>query len=123
LTQIFNTVLLDPIYHKFVYQGHKSEFKVIGGKCSFSADSKFETEKVVPTTWRRSRPELQTRQTSKPGIERVQALTNISRSALCCHSNETRAPIENSPNSAQLEGTPLPFPKLHPGPCGSVGMR
>ena len=29
----------------------------------------------------------------KPGIERVQALANISRSALCCHSNETRAPI------------------------------
>ena len=25
---------------------------------------------------------------------------------LCCHSNETRTPIANSPNSAQLEGTP-----------------
>jgi len=25
---------------------------------------------------------------------------------LCCHSNETRAPIANPPNSAQLEGTP-----------------
>jgi len=42
----------------------------------------------------------------KPGIERVQALADISRSALCCHSNETRAPIANPPNSAQLEGTP-----------------
>jgi len=31
---------------------------------------------------------------------------DISRSALCCHSNETRAPIANPPNSAQLEGTP-----------------
>jgi len=40
------------------------------------------------------------------GIERVQALADISRSALCCHSNETRAPIANPPNSAQLEGTP-----------------
>jgi len=41
-----------------------------------------------------------------PGIERVQELTDISRSALCCHSNETHAPIANLPNSAQLEGTP-----------------
>jgi len=30
----------------------------------------------------------------------------MSRSALCCHSNETRAPITNPPNSAQLEGIP-----------------
>jgi len=41
-----------------------------------------------------------------PGIERVQALADVSRSALCCHSNETRAPIANPPNSARLEGTP-----------------
>jgi len=31
----------------------------------------------------------------KPGIERVQALADISRSALHCHSNETRALIAN----------------------------
>jgi len=43
---------------------------------------------------------------NKPGIERLQALVDISRSALCCHSVETRAPIANPPNSAQLEGTP-----------------
>ena len=59
----------------------------------------------------------------KPAIERVQALADISRSALCCHSNETRAPIANPPNSAQLEGTPYHSPKLHPGPCSSMGMR
>jgi len=41
-----------------------------------------------------------------PGIERVQALADISRSALCCHSNETRAPIANPPDSAQLQGIP-----------------
>jgi len=41
-----------------------------------------------------------------PGTEQVQALDDISCSALCCHSNETRAPIENPPNRAQLEGTP-----------------
>jgi len=41
-----------------------------------------------------------------PGIERVRALADIARSALCCHSNETRAPIANPPNSAQLQGTP-----------------
>jgi len=36
----------------------------------------------------------------------VQALADIWSSALCCHSNETRAPIANPPNTAQLEGTP-----------------
>ena len=55
--------------------------------------------------------------------ERVQALADISRSALCCHSNETRAPIPIPPNSAQLEGTPTIPPNLHPGPNSSVGMR
>jgi len=58
-----------------------------------------------------------------PGIERVQALADISRSALCCHSNETRAPIANPPNSAQLEDTSYHSAKLHPGPYSSVGMR
>ena len=42
----------------------------------------------------------------KSGTEWVQALADVSRSALCCHSNETRAPIANPPNSAQLGGTP-----------------
>ena len=55
--------------------------------------------------------------------DRVQALADISRSALCCHSNETRAPLVNPPDSAQLEAIPLPFPNLHPGPCSSVGMQ
>jgi len=41
---------------------------------------------------------------------------------LCCHSNETHAPIANLPNCAQLEGTPYHSPKLQPGPCSSVGM-
>jgi len=44
----------------------------------------------------------------KPGIERAQALADISRSALCCHGNETRAPIAHPPNSAQLQGTFYP---------------
>jgi len=43
---------------------------------------------------------------TQPGIQRVQALADILHSALCCHSNETRAPTANPPNSAQLEGTP-----------------
>jgi len=46
----------------------------------------------------------------KPGIEREQALAGISCSALCCHSNETRAPIANLPNSVHLEGTPYHYP-------------
>jgi len=36
----------------------------------------------------------------------TKALADISRSALCCHSNETRAPIANPLTIAQLEGTP-----------------
>jgi len=60
---------------------------------------------------------------NKPGIDRVQALADISRSPLCCRSNETRSPIANPPDSAQLGGTPYHCAKLHPGPCSSVGMR
>jgi len=56
-------------------------------------------------------------------IERVQALADISRSALCCHSNETRAPIANPPNNAQLEGISYHSSMLHPGACSSVGMQ
>jgi len=40
----------------------------------------------------------------------------------CCHSNVTRAPIANPPNSAQLAGIPYSI-KLHPGLCNSVGMQ
>jgi len=42
-----------------------------------------------------------------------------------CHSNATRAPIANPPNSAQLGDIPYHASKLHPvpGPCNSVGMR
>jgi len=49
-------------------------------------------------------------QNDKPGIERVQAHADISRSALCCPSNETRAPIAYMPNSAQLGRTPYHSP-------------
>jgi len=42
----------------------------------------------------------------QPGTKRVQPLTDILCSALCCHSNKTRALIANPPNSAQWEGTP-----------------
>jgi len=44
-------------------------------------------------------------------------------SVLCCHCNKTRTPIACLPNNAQLESTPYHSPKLHPGPCSSVGMR
>jgi len=45
------------------------------------------------------------------------------RFALCCHSNTTRAPNANPPNSAQLGGIPYHSVKLHLGPCNSVDMR
>ena len=48
---------------------------------------------------------------NQPDTERVQALADISRRVQrCCHSNETRAPIANPPDSAQLEGTPYHSP-------------
>jgi len=43
--------------------------------------------------------------------------------ALCCHSNATREPIANPPNSAQLGGSIYHAAKLHPGPCSSVDVR
>jgi len=46
----------------------------------------------------------------------------VIRVALCCHSNATRALIANPPNNAQLGGSLYHAPKLHPGPCGSVGV-
>jgi len=45
------------------------------------------------------------------------------RFELCCHSNETGAPIANPPNSAQLGGSLYHATKLHPGPCSSEGVR
>ena len=44
-------------------------------------------------------------------------------SATHFHSNATRAPIANPPNSAQLGASRTTSAKLHPGPCNSVGMR
>jgi len=57
------------------------------------------------------------------GVRWVWRITAGSVFPQCCHSNATRAPIANPPNSAQLEGSPYHSPKLHPGPCNSVGMR
>ena len=45
----------------------------------------------------------------------------VSRVRVCC-SNATSAPIANPPNSAQLGGSPYHSPKLHPGPCNSMGI-
>jgi len=52
---------------------------------------------------------------NEPGTERVQVLA-FSQIAFapCCHSNETRAPIANPPNSGQL-GAPLPFRQVTSG--------
>jgi len=43
--------------------------------------------------------------------------------ALFCHSNATGAPTANPPNNVQLGGSLYHAPKLHPGPCSSVGVR
>jgi len=63
----------------------------------------------------------------KPGIERVQALADISCSAPFCRSNETRSPIANPSNTTPRTISPTKFPyhslNFHRGPCSSVGMR
>jgi len=59
-------------------------------------------QKVAKTSLR---PKNLRRQYLEPGIERVQALADTSRSALLSYSNETRAPIANPPIFAQLDGT------------------
>ena len=51
------------------------------------------------------------------------AIADISSSAICCHSNETRSLTANPHNTAQLEGNPYHSPKLHQSACSSVGMR
>jgi len=63
-------------------------------------------------------PERFHRKLWEAGIERVHFMF-----ALSCHSNATHALIANLPNTAQLGGTPYHSPKLHSGPCNSVGMR
>jgi len=62
-------------------------------------------------------------QLTKPGIERVQARADISRSALGCHSKKTRASIAKPPNSAQLEETPTTSPSYIQVRVSSGGMR
>jgi len=47
----------------------------------------------------------------EPGIERVQALTDILHSTLFYDSNESCALIANPTNSARLQGTPT-IPQL-----------
>jgi len=48
---------------------------------------------------------------AEPGIERVQALSDISRSGYVVIATKPNcAPIANPPNSAQLEGTPYHSP-------------
>jgi len=49
----------------------------------------------------------------------VQALIDISHSALCCHSNKTCAPIANLPNIAQL-GAPPTIPPRYIWVCAVV---
>ena len=60
--------------------------------------------------------------TKNRNTERLQALADILRLALCCHMNETCVPIANPPNSAQLGGT-LPFSQVTSSLCSSLGMR
>jgi len=65
---------------------------------------------------------------AQPAVRTISSYRGIDASlylgfALCCHSNATRAPIANPPNSAQLGGSLYDAHKLHPGPCSSVDVR
>jgi len=51
--------------------------------------------------------------TLQPGTERVQALADISGSALCCYSNETHALTANPPNNAQPLTIPTTYIRVH----------
>jgi len=57
-----------------------------------------------PTHARKVEKENRTKKKTRH-IEQVQTLADISRSALCCHSNESCAWIANPPNNAQLGTT------------------
>jgi len=57
------------------------------------------------------------------GVRWAWRITTGLCSSIVLHSNATCAPIANPPNSAQLGGSLYHSPKLHPGPCNSVGMR
>jgi len=58
----------------------------------------------------------------EPGIYRVQALADISRSGYAVIARKPMHRLQTRPVT-QLEATAYHFPKLHPGPCSSVGMR
>ena len=58
----------------------------------------------------------------KPGTERVQALADISRSRYVVTATKPVRRLQIRPIVHKYVA-PLPFPKLHPGPCSSVGTR
>jgi len=59
----------------------------------------------------------------EPGIERLQALADISRSRYVDRATEFPCTDCKSAQQCTTRGHLLPFPKLHPGPCSSVGIR
>jgi len=59
---------------------------------------------------------------SKPGIEWVQALNGILRLGYVVIATKPLHLLQMCPISHNCGAPPL-FPKSHPGPCGSVGMR
>jgi len=40
-----------------------------------------------------------------------------------CHVSKFQAPLDELLGGRKLQFAPYHFPKLHPGPCSSVGMR
>jgi len=59
----------------------------------------------------------------KLGIERLQALADISRSRYVAVATQPVHRLQIRPIVQTTRGHPLPFPKLHPGPSSSVGLR
>ena len=68
---------------------------------------------------RRASPAGDARRPRQPAVRTMSSYRGKDASlelgfALCCHSNATRAPIANPPNSAQLGGSLYHAPKLRP---------
>ena len=86
--------------------------------------SLIELSELTTDTPRTSCLPKHTAQDTEPVTQRVPASSLTFRIRhVCCHNNETSAPIANPPHSAQLGGTRYQCSKLQPGPCSSVAMR
>jgi len=85
------------------------------GRCSPCAHSPTSVPRDKASTYRSA--------VAKPGIQRVQALSDISRSVLCCQQNLCTDWKSAQYRYCTTRRHPYHSPNLHPGPWSSVGMQ